>query len=65
MAVFDNEIERWGEVDVPYLHLSSSEDRVKPVTIGIPVTVQQLVIHDQNDSVPNITRDQVTLHVSL
>ncbi|KAG8241577.1 hypothetical protein J6590_084046 [Homalodisca vitripennis] len=25
MAVFDNEIERWGEVDVPYLHLSSSE----------------------------------------
>ncbi|KAG8277726.1 hypothetical protein J6590_036497 [Homalodisca vitripennis] len=25
MAVFDNEIERWGEVDLPYLHLSSSE----------------------------------------
>ncbi|KAG8280411.1 hypothetical protein J6590_082738 [Homalodisca vitripennis] len=33
MAVFDTEIERWGEVDVPYLHLSSSESQSDNKTV--------------------------------
>ncbi|KAG8301434.1 hypothetical protein J6590_054357 [Homalodisca vitripennis] len=35
MAVYDNEIKRWVEVDVPYLHLSSSE---VIVTITLPLS---------------------------